>query len=81
MDGFESLRKRVEISGKLDDIDYTRFGEFQPAPMHLNLSIRSLDNFIKRRMGGERVDLKIQWTIGQTKFTFDPWSGCLERSS
>lgn len=77
MDGFEAIRHKKEAEDSLQEIDPEDFGGYMPAPLTINAAISTLDNFIRKRMGGERKDLTIKWGIGGSGWVFDPWTGTL----
>jgi len=78
MDGFEILKTRAEVEESLDQIDDNEFGGYVPAPLSMNTSIVTLDQFIQRGMGGERDNLKIKWVLNGVTWVFDPWTGDLD---
>jgi hypothetical protein len=77
IDGFEIVRTRIETESKINEIDPDKFGGYVPAPFKINASVVTLDRFIERSMGGQRDGLTIRWTIGDTTWAFDPWTGAL----
>jgi hypothetical protein len=79
MDGFEAIRHKKEAEASIKDIDPKDFGGYIPAPLTINAAISTLDNFIRKRMGGERKDLIIEWRIGESVLVFDPWTGDLSK--
>lgn len=70
-EGFEMLRKRHEVLGKVD----TRDG----------LSLSTIDNhtwlddLIERRLGGKRDGLSIVWVLDNSEYRYDPFTGKLTR--
>lgn len=80
MDGFEAIRHKMEAEESIQEIDPEDFGGYLPAPLTINAAISTLDNFIKKRLGGEREGLTIKWRIGDSGWVFDPWTGTLSRS-
>lgn len=81
IDSFEIVRTRIEANAKLKEIDPDDFGGYEPAQLKIQESFPSLDNFIRRRMGGEREGLRIKWTLKGIAYFFDPWTGELKRDS
>jgi len=79
MDGFEAIRLKKEVEESLEEIDQDSFGGYIPAPLTINAAISTLDNFIRKRMGGERKNLVIEWHIRGVKWVFDPWTGNLSK--
>jgi hypothetical protein len=71
----------MEANEKLQEIDEEEFGGYPPAPMVIQETFATLDNFIRKRMGGERVGLRIRWILNGEHWFFDPWSGELQRDN
>jgi hypothetical protein len=79
MEGFEILRTKAETKERIEAVDPDEYGGFVPAPLVVSDIMVTLDNFIQRSMGGERVGLTIQWVIGGVTWIFDPWTGELRQ--
>ena len=77
MEGFETIKSKVEAEKKLKDIDKAEFGGFVPAPLTITPSIITLDKFIERSMGGKREGLVIKWDLQNVVWVFNPWTGDL----
>ena len=77
LEGFEKIRQRMEANKKLESVSEGDFGGFKPAPLVINQDFYSLDNFIRKRMGGERDGLLIKWQFQGKVWTYHPWTGSL----
>jgi hypothetical protein len=75
MENFETIKAKVETREKIEEVDPDEYGGFVPAPLVVSDALVTLDNFIVRSMGGERVGLTIQWVVGGVTWVFDPWTG------
>jgi hypothetical protein len=77
MTGFEKIRVRLEAREALAEVNEEDYRGYKPAPLNISDSIVTLDTHIVRRMGGERNELTVQWTINGVVWVFDPWTGDL----
>lgn len=79
IEGFEKVRNRIEANDKIKSMPTEYFGRFKPAKLQINNELYSLDNFIRKRMGGERDGLVIKWHLQGQVYTYYPWTGELTK--
>lgn len=80
IDAFKAL---IDQQKMLDHIaDALEDDEYGPTLPRTNISKihSSVDNFIKRRMGGVREGLTIVWNLNGIKWVFDPFTKTLTES-